>query len=158
MTVTIRRAGIFDTRQMAILLNTIIARGGTTALTDPVTATILTDWMQTQSDISAWHVAEDENACLLGFQWIAPHSGLPDDCCDIATFVRVGETGIGIGSALFRATENAARALRYAAIVAVIRSDNHGGLAYYQSRGFESWRMWNDAPTAPRVMKRYALG
>ncbi len=133
----IRRAGPLDARAMADLLNSIIAQGGTTAITEPVTAQTLQDWMQSQADKSAWHLAEDEAGMLLGFQFFAPRDGLPPEACNIATFVQVGQTGLGIGSRLFEASRTAARALGYAWINATIRADNSGGLAYYQSRGFE---------------------
>lgn len=132
--IEIRKAQSFDAGAMASLLNQIIAAGGTTALTAPVTSAILRDWM---SDSGAWHLAE-VNGETCGFQWIGPHRDLEPDTCDIATFVAVGQHGIGIGSALFRATTKAARALGYARINAVIRADNGGGLAYYGSRGFET--------------------
>ena len=61
------------------------------------------------------------------------------DAAEIATFTKIGKTGLGIGSALFRATEKAARGLGYTWINANIRADNAGGLAYYQSRGFEDY-------------------
>ncbi|MFZ5963241.1 GNAT family N-acetyltransferase [Thalassococcus sp. BH17M4-6] len=157
MTMTVRPAGRLDTREMADLLNGIIAKGGTTAMTDPVTRDMLQDWMDSSPDRSAWRVAEDAAGRILGFQWIEPHPDLPDTCCDIASFVRLGQTGIGVGSALFEATKDAARTLGYAAIIAVIRADNAQGLAYYQSRGFEDWGLWDDAPVAPRVLKRYDL-
>ncbi|WP_146590330.1 GNAT family N-acetyltransferase [Puniceibacterium confluentis] len=155
--VTVRRAGRLDTRDMADLLNQIILKGGSTALTSPVSAADLAAWMQSAPEHSAWHVAEDENGRILGFQYIEPHPDLPPDTCDIASYVRPGETGIGIGSALFAATSAAARTLGYRAIIAVIRQDNAGGLAYYQSRGFEDWRDWPDAPVAPRICKRFDL-
>lgn len=157
MTVIIRPAGRLDTRDMAELLNDIVQVGGTTAMTGPVTAQDLTDWMGSAPDRSAWHVAEDDRGSILGFQYVEPHPGLPPDCCDIASYVRPGKTGIGIGSTLFTATQAAARNLGYRAIVAVIRTDNAGGLAYYQSRGFEDWKLWEDAPIAPRVMMRFTL-
>ncbi len=154
---TIRPAGSLDARDMAVLLNQIIRKGGTTAISQSVTAADLSDWMLSAPDRSAWHVAEDEGGRILGFQYVEPHPGLPPDTCDIASYVLPGETGIGIGSALFKATAAAARTLGYTAIIAVIRTDNTGGLAYYQSRGFEDWKTWADAPIAPRVMKRFAL-
>lgn len=154
---TIRPAGALDTRDMADLLNAIVARGGTTAVADPVSAGELTAWMGMAPDRSSWHAAEDDSGRILGFQYIEPHPDLPPDTCDIASYVRLGETGIGIGSALFTATSAAARALGYRAIVAVIRADNAGGLAYYQSRGFEDWGRWDDAPIAPRILKRFVL-
>ncbi|SNR36516.1 GNAT family N-acetyltransferase [Puniceibacterium sediminis] len=154
---TVRAAGRLDTRDMADLLNAIVAQGGTTAISEPLAAADLTAWMAMAPDRSAWHVAEDETGRILGFQFIEPHPDLPLDTCDIASYVRMGETGIGIGSALFNATSAAARALGYRAIIAVIRTDNVGGLAYYQSRGFEDYGRWDEAPIAPRILKRFAL-
>ncbi|MBV2359513.1 GNAT family N-acetyltransferase [Thalassococcus sp. CAU 1522] len=153
----VRPAGRLDCRDIAVLLNEIVAAGGTTAVCAPLTAADIAKWMQGAPDRSAWHVAEDDHGDILGFQYVEPHPGLPPDCCDIATYVRSGVTGIGIGSALFDASRRAARQLGYAAIIAVIRTDNAGGLAYYQSRGFEDWKTWADAPIAPRIMKRYDL-
>ena len=121
----IRRAAPADTRAMAELLNAIIARGGTTAMTDPVTGAFLAEKMAI--DGSAWHLAEDDTGTLLGFQYFIPKDTLPDDACDIATFVRLGQTGLGIGSRLFDATTKAARALGYRWINATIRADNESG-------------------------------
>lgn len=158
----IRRANPADTRAMAGLLNAIIDQGGTTAMTEPVAAETLTDWMTSDEDHGVWHIAEDDDGTLLGFQWIGPHPDLPGEACDIATFVRLGQTGLGIGSRLFEATRKAARALGYDWINANIRTDNAGGLAYYQSRGFEDWRRIDDVPLsdgqrASKILKRYDL-
>ena len=131
----IRGAGQMDSGAMADLLNQIIDIGGTTALTDPIDKAELWVWMQTPQSI--WHVAEDQKGVLKGFQWIEPKSGLPADTLDISTFVRAGETGLGTGSALFEQTKTAARQAGAKFIIAVIRADNAGGLAYYQSRGFD---------------------
>ena len=100
-------------------------------------------------------MAEDESGNLLGFQTIGPKPSLPNDVCDIATFTRVGHTGIGIGSALFEKTKKAARKLRYSQINATIRAENEGGQIYYQSRGFEP--ISSQVPLDPRVHMRYAL-
>lgn len=145
---------------MAELLNQIIARGGTTALTSPVTGDELADKMMT--DGAVWHVAEDDAGALLGFQWIAPHPDLPPEACDIATFVQVGQTGLGIGSKLFDATRKAARAQGYAWVNATIRADNTGGLTYYQSRGFEDYKhlpqvALDDGTVVAKTCKRYDL-
>lgn len=136
-----RPAGFLDTRAMAELLNEIITAGGTTALTSEVTRADIQDRMARNSDRSAWHVVEDETGDLLGFQWIAPHPELPTDAADIATFVRMGKTGLGTGSRLFQATSAAAKDMGYAWINATIRADNEGGLAYYQSQGFEDYKI-----------------
>lgn len=142
MSIQVRKATSLDTRQMARLLNEIIAEGGTTALTRPVVGQDIADWMQ--SDKSAWHVAIDEEGEVLGFQWINPASYLPPEAADIATFVKIGKTGLGIGSSLFDATRAAARALGYDWINANIRADNEGGLIYYQSRGFRDYDRWEN--------------
>lgn len=134
----IRPAGTLDSGPMSRLLNEIIRRGGTTALTRPVTAADLAGWMS-RGRRAAWHLAEDEGGALQGFQWIEQVEALPPDAAEIATFVKVGQTGLGIGSRLFAATEAAARTLGYRWIRANIRADNHGGLAYYRSRGFEPY-------------------
>ena len=162
MTVHIRRAGALHAGAMADLLNAIIARGGTTEMTDPVTREMMIDKMARRAEAAAWHIAEDENGALLGFQWIAPWDDLPETACDIATFVRVGQTGLGVGSALFEATKAAARALGYDWINATIRTDNEGGLIYYQSRGFEDYKTLDPAPLADgfvvgRRCKRFDL-
>ena len=156
----VRRAGPLDTGPMAELLNEIIAKGGTTALTRPVSRAMLAKWM-TGSDRAAWHLAEDEAGALLGFQWIDPLPETPD-IAHIASFARLGHTGLGIGSALFEATKRAAKELGYFAIDAEIRADNTGGLAYYQSRGFEDQRRIRDRQLADgtridKVVKRYEV-
>ena len=136
MTISVRRATRLDARPMAALLNAIIDEGGTTALVRQVTGDDLWEWMEADPDRSAWHVALDQDGAVVGFQWIEPRDYLPPHAVDIATFVKIGQTGLGIGSALFAATADAARKLGYAWINANIRADNEGGLIYYQSRGF----------------------
>jgi len=134
--ITVRRPISLDADSMARLLNKIITEGGTTALTRPVTGKDLTEWMAEDAERSAWHVAVNAREEIVGFQWVAPKEGLPKAAADIATFVEVGQTGLGIGSALFDATKQAAKAMGYGWINANIRADNEGGLIYYQSRGF----------------------
>ena len=160
--ITIRRAGELDARDMADLLNAIIREGGTTALTKEVTANSIKEQLRCAPDQSAWHVAEDEVGTLLGFQSIEPHSKLPPSACDIATFVQVGRTGLGIGSKLFEASKYAARTLGYTWINATIRTDNAGGLAYYQSQGFEDYakhpnQTLGNGMIVDKVSKRYDL-
>jgi len=155
----VRPVARFDTSAMARLLNAIIATGGTTAMTAPVTAEEIAGWANAPR--SAWHVAEQAGE-IVGFQWVEPWEALPPEAASIATFTAEGRTGLGIGSALFAATEPAARALGYAWINAEIRADNAGGLAYYQSRGFRTWKQVTDVEIAPgfvvdKIWKRYDL-
>lgn len=156
---SVRPAMGLDAAAMARLLNEIIAAGGTTALTLPVTPDEITGW--TRAPKSAWHVAEQGGA-IVGFQWIEPWEPLPPEAANIATFVKAGQTGLGIGSALFDATAPAARALGYRWINANIRADNVGGLAYYQSRGFRIWKRvegvrLENGLVVDKVWKRYDL-
>ena len=158
----IRRAGQLDAKPMAALLNAIIEQGGTTALTQAVTAADLAAKMAAYAGRNAWHLAEDQAGMVLGFQWLAPNPNLPAEALDIATFVQSGSRQLGIGSALFDATCTAARALGCRWINATIRADNSGGLVYYQSRGFQDYgREYNitlaDGPRVERVHTRFEL-
>ncbi|MEQ9260203.1 MAG: GNAT family N-acetyltransferase [Roseovarius sp.] len=158
----IRPAGLIDAAPLAELLNEIIAAGGTTALTEPVSAEDLKGWMQYHSGRNAWHLAEDDTGQALGFQYIEPKDTLPPEGCDIATFARRGHSGLGVGSKLFEATKRAAAGLGYRWINATIRADNAGGLAYYQSRGFEDYARQANVPIAKglrvdRISKRFDL-
>jgi len=160
--IVVRRAGNLDARDMADLLNAIIHKGGTTALTQPVTRKAIVARLGHEQGRSAWHVAEDDTGTILGFQSIQPHRDLPPEACDIATFVRLGVTGLGIGSALFNASRTAATVLGYRWINATIRADNAGGLAYYQSRGFEPYgKMLNvrleDGTLVDKITTRFKL-
>lgn len=158
--ITVRPAARFDTGSMAQLLNEIIKIGGTTAIVRPVTGDDLAEWMNSSPDRSAWHVALDSSEQVVGFQWIESSSKLPAEAAEIATFVQVGQTGLGIGSALFNATAQAAKNLGYVWIRANIRADNDGGLTYYQSRGFRDYDMIEghemaDGTLVNKRLKRY---
>ena len=158
--INVRPAMALDTGSMARLLNGIIEKGGTTALTRPVTGADIAEWMAVDAEKSAWHVALDDDEQVVGFQWIAPHDQLPPEAVDVATFVQIGRTGLGIGSALFSATAAAAKRLGYVWINATIRADNEGGLTYYQSRGFHDWAFDADVRLengliVSKISKRY---
>ena len=116
--------------------------------------------MAINADQSAWHVALNDAEEVIGFQWIAPHPQLPPEACDVASFVQIGQTGLGIGSALFSATAKAAKTLGYVWINATIRADNTGGLTYYQSRGFRDWHIdegvkLDSGQVVNKISKRY---
>lgn len=157
----VRLAGPLDAAAMARLLSEIIMAGGTTALTGSITGDDIKGWMQ-RGERAAWHIAEDDQGEVVGFQWIESTDALPPEAAEIATFVQIGRTGLGIGSALFRATETAARRLGFRWIRANIRADNVSGLTYYQSRGFEDYgriegyRM-ADGLVVDKVLKRFDL-
>ncbi len=158
----IRNGSTADLQQSAHLLNDIISIGGTTARVEQTTAEALGQWLFSNPSQATWFVAENESGNLLGFQWIGPHQNLPSEACDISTFVKPGQTGLGIGSKLFNATMQAAIDLDYEWINASIRADNEGGLIYYQSRGFRDWgRLENfelaDGTKTDKILKRFDL-
>lgn len=160
--ITVRPPITLDTADMARLLNEIIVEGGTTALTRPVTGQDIAEWIAVDPEHSAWHVAVNDAEQIVGFQWITAAEYLPVEAAEIATFVQMGQTGLGIGSALFNATRKAAKALGYVWVNANIRADNEGGLIYYQSRGFqdygiiEGYEMAN-GQTVDKRLKRFDL-
>ena len=127
----LRPAGPLDAAPLAAFLSGF--GDGPQALT----ATALADRMRADPAASAWHLAEDATGTLLGLQWIHPAADLPATTCAIATFLRRGNTDLAAGSALFERSRAAAARLGYRVIEARIRNGNAGGLAYYQSRGFE---------------------
>ncbi len=158
----VRAAGLSDARALADLLNPIITTGGTTALTEHVDADTIQSWMRRGGTDAIWHLCEDEGGDVYGFQWVEPHPDLPAEAADIATFVKQGQTGLGVGTKLFNATTDAARAKGYKWINARIRADNSGGLIYYQSRGFETYSHIKGAQLAngtvvDKVSKRFDL-
>ncbi|PVA09969.1 GNAT family N-acetyltransferase [Pelagivirga sediminicola] len=160
--ITVRRAAALDAPAMAELLNEITDEDGKTARGRPVTANDIAQMMQSAPDRSAWHVAQNRDGALRGFQYIEPSGHLPPEACSIATFVKVGRTGLGTGSALFSATAQAARTLGYVWISAEISAENEGGLIYYQSRGFRVYGRRADVPLASgrrveKILKRYDI-
>lgn len=160
--ITVRRANTFDAPSMADLLNAIIKKGGTTAILRPMTGDDIRKRMGFAPEQSAWSVALDDAEKVVGFQWIAPTDYLPPEACDIASFVEIGRTGLGIGSSLFDATKQAAKELGYVWINANIRADNESGLTYYQSRGFRDWKFDEgvelaDGMIVDKIHKRYDI-
>lgn len=139
----IRPATPRDAAAMADLLNAIIHRGGTTAHRTPFdTDRMIAHHIDVPGGICC-HVAE-VNGVVLGFQalaWCDPDwkgaNPRPAGWAFIATFVAIGRQKSGIGSRLFAATRNAARAAGVQMIDATIRRENAGGLAYYARMGFE---------------------
>ncbi len=158
----IDRAGAVDARDMAELLNEIIKIGGTTAYQRQRSKDDMIEKMQSGGARSVWHVARDDRGTLLGFQWVAPMSDDHPEAAIIASFVRVGATGLGIGSKLFDATRTAAAKEGFDWIDATIRADNESGLTYYQSRGFETYKtdptaQLSDGTIVGTISKRYDL-
>jgi L-amino acid N-acyltransferase YncA len=161
--IEIRPAREGDAEELATLLNEIIARGGTTALEEPLTADTLARTMLIGPDVICCFVAvARDTGQLAGFQTLARSDDLADDIGDIGTFARVGATQRGVGSALFAATRAEAARQGLAQINATIRADNVGGLAFYKRMGFVDHDIKRAVPlksgaAVDRISKRYSL-
>lgn len=157
----IRPAGAQDAGPLAVLLNEVIAQGGTTAMVNPIDAAYIRARIS-ESPRAIWILAEDDAGHLKGFQYVSPHKDIGPEVAQIATFARVGQTGLGIGSKLFSTMCEMCRDHGYVWINAEIRADNTGGLIYYQSRGFEDYGRikdyrLDDGMVVDKVLKRYDL-
>ena len=163
MSIEVRPVTSADATELAELLNAIIARGGTTALEHAYTHEQLDETYLTGPDVLSCVVAVDgDGGQLEGFQTLVRMDHLPEGWGDIGTFSRVGGTQRGVGSALFAATRDRARALGLAGINAEIRADNSGGLAFYGKLGFEDYKVdaarpLRDGTPVDRIYKRYLL-
>jgi RimJ/RimL family protein N-acetyltransferase len=152
-----------DASELAMLLNEIISRGGTTALEEPFTPDALARRLLIGPDVICCFVAVGRaTRRLLGFQSLERSHGLPDDIGDIGTFVRVGLTQRGVGSTLFMATRTEAQRNKLQAINATIRADNIGGNAFYDRIGFVYHRVQRaaslkDGTPVDRISKLYLL-
>ena len=150
---------------MTVLLNEIIAIGGTTAHEIPLSANeMLHHYIQPDHHIGTF-VAELDGA-IAGFQmlvWPDPDEGpMPDGWAFIGSFVKVGITGQGIGRAMFTATCAVARAAGCRHIDATIRADNASGLQFYSAMGFVDYdviraRPLRDGRPVDRIRKRFDL-
>jgi L-amino acid N-acyltransferase YncA len=164
VTLTTRPATAKDATAMAVLLNEIIAIGGTTAYEEPFNTEGMDHHYVSAQNLIACTVAEQDGD-LLGFQglfWPTEEDPLPVGWAFIATFARVGRTGGGVGRALFAATVKAAHGAGVRTIDATIRADNTGGLAFYGRMGFTDYDCLAGLPLkngtlVDRIRKRFDL-
>lgn len=145
MNISIRPYQNGDAPHMADILNEIIEIGGTTAYLTPRSNEEMEAKISGGGEKARWNIAVDEGEQIVGFQWAEPHPLLPPEAVSIASFVRSGVVGGGIGSKLFAVTSAQMRALGFTWINASIRSDNVSGLSYYSKMGFEDWKIEPDA-------------
>ena len=158
----IRPAGPDDTEPLRRILNEIIAIGGTTAFETPLSAAEFDDCFLRGAECICCLIAETAAGEALGFQSLTSKPGLPEGWADIATFTQRAPRRPGVGAALFRSTERAARDLGILAINATIRADNASGIPYYEKMGFQTWSLapavpLNDGTPIDRVSKVYRL-
>jgi len=160
--ITILPARLEDARELAALINGVIAQGGTTAHEVPFTAESFAKYFLGGPDFISCFKAVDESGTALGFQTMGHDSHVPADWGDIGTFAKVGGVQKGVGSALFAATSRFARENNIPVINATIRADNTGGLAYYSKMGFVDYAVARGVPLkdgtpVDRISKKFVV-
>ena len=149
---------------MSALLNGIIAIGGTTAYEDYFDHARMIETYIAAPTVISCIVAEQQGE-IEGFQGLfrpTPADHAPADWAMIATFVRVGRTGGGVGRRLFAETISRARQAGAVAIDATIRADNKSGLGFYSRMGFVEYDRLIGVPLkngmlVDRIRKRFDL-
>ncbi|MVA38013.1 GNAT family N-acetyltransferase [Agrobacterium vitis] len=138
----IRPANSLDAQGMSKALDEIFAAGLRKSAGD--SEWVLAHYIDHENRIEC-SVAQDEDGCILGFQSLRyatvdnPY-GTPEGWGIIGTHVSPLAARRGVGSALFRATVQAAEAFPVQNIEAAIGADNDVGLAYYEAMGFRTYR------------------
>ena len=127
----VRAAVPQDAEGMALVVNAVIAVGGTTAHEHAKSVEAVRRDYITKPELRSSVVAED-GGVVIGWQSVEFWKG----ALHIGTFVDPGIQARGIGAALFAATCGILRPLAPAHIIASIRADNVPGLAYYARMGF----------------------
>ncbi len=105
---------------------------------------VMTSYIE-QTDRIGCFVAVNDDGRILGFQslrYARPDNpyGVAEGWGIIGTHVSPHASRQGVGSGLFRATLDAAKASGLAKIDASIGADNALGLAYYEAMGFRTYR------------------
>jgi L-amino acid N-acyltransferase YncA len=159
--ITIREATPDDAGAMAEVLNPIIAAGGTTAYQTPRNGDDLCA-MIFKHDLICAFVALDAAGEVAGFQWVE-RDDHDATFGYIASFARIAPKLSGVGTALFAATRDACHAAGLVAIIAKIRADNTGGLAFYSKMGFRDHSVdravpLTDGTPVDRISKRFEFG
>lgn len=152
-----------DVEPLSLLLNEIIAIGGTTAFETPLSLVeFRTYYLPGSPEYVSCMVATNKFGQVTGFQSLTRYGKLPEGCADIATFVSVNAVGSGIGTQLFLSTTTFAISAGFRSINATIRTDNKSGLTYYTKMGFIDHSVslavpLNDGTPVDRISKRFDL-
>ncbi|MCF1471018.1 MULTISPECIES: GNAT family N-acetyltransferase [Rhizobium/Agrobacterium group] len=138
----IRPATSLDAQGMSDALNEIFASGLRKSAGDP--QLVLANYIEHKDRIEC-SVAQDDDGRIFGFQSLRfatadnPY-GTPEGWGIIGTHISPLAARRGIGSALLRATLQAAKSFSLDNIEAAIGADNEAGLAYYEAMGFRTYR------------------
>ena len=125
-----------------MILNSIIAAGTFTIIDTPVSHDDERAFIRSFPPRGVFFVAVDEDSgAVLGFQDVAPfaessYTHAFDHVGVIGTYVDLSRRRQGIGTRLFAATFEAARAKGYEKLFSYVRADNNAGLNAYLKHGF----------------------
>lgn len=138
----IRTATPDDALAMSTVLTDIIAVTQRNRPSDP--EFVLSNYITNPHDIRC-SVAVDENGDVLGFQALilateGNQYGVAIGWGVIGTHISPRAARRGVGSTLFKVTKEAAMEAGLQNIDATIGEHNDGGLAYYESIGFRTYR------------------
>jgi L-amino acid N-acyltransferase YncA len=142
--IAVRDVRIEDAAEIAVILNSIIAAGTFTIIDTPVSHDDERAFIRSFPPRGVFLVAVDEDSgAVLGFQDVAPfaessYTHAFDHVGVIGTYVDLSRRRQGIGTRLFAATFEAARAKGYEKLFSYVRADNNAGLNAYLKHGFRT--------------------
>ena len=139
MHLMIRQVHPDDAEAIVSILNPIIEAGVYTVLDTPLTVEYERDYITNFPPRGFFHVAEDQNQRIVGFESGEPYATYThafDHVAVIGTFVDLKERRRGVGTRLFEATLEAASDKGYEKVFTFVRADNAESLAFYLKLGF----------------------
>jgi L-amino acid N-acyltransferase YncA len=138
MKVTIRKATVDDAREIADVINSVIAEGKYTIFDRPFSEEEERDFISSLGNRSALHVAELDGK-IAGVQSLDLFSGFANSVSHVATmgtWLRADSRGGGIGKLLAEESFQFARNNGYRKVVIQVLADNERALQFYRSLGF----------------------
>jgi L-amino acid N-acyltransferase YncA len=138
MDVTIRPATGNDAREIAEIINSVIAEGKFTLFDKPFTVEEERAFISSLRDRSVLYVAEIDSK-IVGVQSVDLFSDLADSVRHVATigtWLRPGFRGRGIGRILAEESFRFARQNGYRKVVIQVLAANERALRFYSSLGF----------------------
>lgn len=138
MDFTIREAREDDAPSMVELLNAIVDAGRYTIMEGPITLDDQLAYIRLFPARGVFNVAVASDGRVLGMQSIERTSETKAlwHVGEISTFVALDMRGKGIGRSLTEAASGAAKEQGFTKVMASIRADNPGAIAFYQGQGF----------------------
>jgi L-amino acid N-acyltransferase YncA len=138
MNILIRKATVDDARQVADVMNSVIAEGKHTIFDRPFSVEEETKFISSLGSRSALHVAEIAGK-ITGVQSIDLLTELATSVQHVATmgtWLLLNYRGLGIGRSLAEESFRFARSHGYRKILIQVLADNHRALRFYRSLGF----------------------